>query len=125
MLGGLTKDMRRPSLDQPSLPAFSAFSRNAAELWPITNLPLLGWLLLALMPKWKWTKHVALLLALLLALVYVGCVLSVLFKETEDRPPDFSTLAGVVSLFSDANGNTDPNAVFVGWLHLLGFASGN
>jgi hypothetical protein len=73
----------------------------------------LGWLLMIIAPKWRWTKTIILsgIFPLLLGLVYV--VLIVLFFGKDEG--DFNSLQGVMKLF------TSPWGVTAGWIHYLAF----
>ena len=73
----------------------------------------IGWLLMAVAPRWIWTKKIVLsgLYPLVLALVYLG-IITVHFGESEG---DFNSLAGVTKLFEN------PYALTAGWIHYLAF----
>mgnify|MGYP000093027203 CR=1 FL=1 len=73
----------------------------------------LGWLLMIVAPQWRWTKTIVLsgLLPLLLGMVYLTLII-VFFGEGEG---DFSSLKGVMLLF------TSPWGVTAGWIHYLAF----
>ena len=73
----------------------------------------LGWLLMIIAPKWRWTKTIVVsgIFPLLLGLVYV--VLIVLFFGKDEG--DFNSLQGVMKLF------TSPWGVTAGWIHYLAF----
>lgn len=73
----------------------------------------LGWLLLILAPRWRGTQAVIVsgLLPALLGGVYVALIF-LFFGSAEG---DFSSLQGVMSLF------TSPWAVVTGWVHYLAF----
>jgi hypothetical protein len=73
----------------------------------------LGWLLMIIAPKWRWTKTIILsgIFPLLLGIVYV--VLIVLFFGKDEG--DFNSLQGVMKLF------TSPWGVTAGWIHYLAF----
>ena len=77
------------------------------------GLALLGWLLLALAPRWRFTQRVVLsgAASLLLAALYLGLVI-VYFGSSEGG---FDSLAEVVKLFSH------PPVVLIGWVHYLAF----
>ena len=74
---------------------------------------LLGWLLLALAPRWRFTQRVVLsgAASLLLAALYLG-LLIVYFGDSEGG---FGSLAEVVKMFSQ------PPMVLLGWVHYLAF----
>ena len=72
-----------------------------------------GWLLLVLLPRWKWTARLVcpVLIPLPLALVYLWLVATT-FGRT---PGDFGSLAGVSQLFQS------PRVLLAGWIHYLAF----
>ena len=73
----------------------------------------LGWLLMIIAPRWKWTRKIILsgMLPLLLGLVYLT-IIALYFGESEG---DFGSLAGVAKLFEN------PYALTAGWIHYLAF----
>jgi hypothetical protein len=90
---------------------------TAADFWDSLNLVLVTWALLLFFPKWEWTPTLTLVAPLLHSLLYAGGIFSLLlFPEDKDAPAiDFTSLEGVVTAF------TDPNVVFVGWVHYIVF----
>jgi Domain of unknown function (DUF4281) len=72
-----------------------------------------GWLLMAVAPRWSWTRKLVLsgLFPLVLGLVYLSLIV-IFFGESEG---DFSSLAGVSKLFEN------PYALTAGWIHYLAF----
>jgi hypothetical protein len=77
-----------------------------------TSAPV-GWLLLILAPRWKGT-HILIVSGLVPALLAVAyLILMVRFFGSADG--DFSSLQGVMSLF------TNPWTVVAGWIHYLAF----
>jgi len=90
---------------------------TALELWPATNLVLLGWLLLVFLPGWEHTKTLSLVPPILHSAIYVVSNISLMRfpSDPTKAQPDFTKLEGVVEMFQDAN------VVFVGWLHYLVF----
>jgi hypothetical protein len=93
-------------------------NRNAAELWPLINLTIVGWACLIFVPKWKRTPQVTLFLPLVYSYIYVGALVSpLLFPDPTQETPemDFMTFAGVVNLLKD------PNTVFAAWIHYVAF----
>jgi hypothetical protein len=72
-----------------------------------------GWLLMIVAPKWKFTKAIILsgILPLMLGLIYLVLII-LFFGEGEG---DFSSLQGVMKLF------TSPWGVTAGWIHYLVF----
>ena len=85
------------------LKPFLLIGLDASQLWPLTNLVLPAWLLLAFAPTWRHTAKLALIPPLVHSLLYALCVLSV-FGEPSGDPPDFGSLEGVIKLFQDPNG---------------------
>jgi Domain of unknown function (DUF4281) len=73
----------------------------------------LGWLLMIVAPKWRFTKTIIIsgILPLLLGLVYLTLIV-LFFGESEG---DFNSLQGVMKLF------TSPWGVTAGWIHYLAF----
>ena len=83
-------------------------------LFSICNTAVLpGWLLLALLPRWKWTARLitAVIIPGLLGLVYLYLVLTE-FGKTEGG---FGSLAQVQQLFAN------PAMLVAGWIHYLAF----
>jgi hypothetical protein len=84
------------------------------QLFKICNsIAPIGWLLMIVAPKWRWTKTIILtgILPLLLGSIYL--VLIVLFFGEGEG--DFNSLQGVMKLF------TSPWGVTAGWIHYLAF----
>lgn len=87
---------------------------EAASIFSVGNsVILLGWLLLIILPNWKYTQDLILNgLIVLYAIVYSYLIL----KDIGDFKADsFSTLANVKALFQN------DNAVVAGWFHYLAF----
>ncbi len=87
---------------------------NAETLFSIANTTaLIGWILLAVAPRWSWTRWLVIsgTIPLLLAAAYL--VLIVLFFGASDG--GFDSLANVMKLFSS------PNVVLAAWIHYLAF----
>lgn len=87
---------------------------KAAQIFTIVNfIALVGWLAMAILPRWSGTRKVALsgILPLLLSIAYL--VLIVMFFGGADG--GFGSLAGVMKLF------TNEWAVLAGWIHYLAF----
>lgn len=76
-------------------------------------LVLPGWLLLVVLPGWKWTTRLVcpVVIPLLLALVYLWLVATT-FGRT---PGDFGSLEGVSQLFQNRW------VLLAGWIHYLAF----
>jgi Kef-type K+ transport system membrane component KefB len=72
-----------------------------------------GWLLMAILPRWSWTRKIVLsgILPLLLSAAYLVLVL-LFFGRAEGG---FGSLAEVMKLF------TNEWAVLAGWIHYLAF----
>jgi hypothetical protein len=90
---------------------------NALEVWPFTYVVIIGWALLVIAPRWRWTKFITVLPPLFHAYVYAGGLISVMLfsKNPDPEPVDFSTLQGVIQLFQN------PNFMFLGWVHYVVF----
>lgn len=87
---------------------------NPELIFSIANTAaLIGWIILAVAPRWKWTKTLILSggLILLLSAIYLT-IIALTFGESEGG---FDSLANVMKLFED------PNAVLAGWIHYLAF----
>lgn len=74
---------------------------------------LLGWLLLAFAPRWRFTHAVVVsgAMSLVLAVLYSGLLL----RYYGSAGGGFSSLPDIVKLFSD------PAMVLLGWVHYLAF----
>mmetsp|Transcript_38930 Transcript_38930/g.70241 ORF Transcript_38930/g.70241 Transcript_38930/m.70241 type:complete len:271 (-) Transcript_38930:221-1033(-) len=93
---------------------------SSADLFPIQNLSMLSWILLLLFPRWKRTKHLALVAPAITAALYaavVGHLLLPLLKagKASSLGADFSSLAGIMQGFATKDG------AFAGWLHYCVF----
>ncbi len=87
---------------------------KAETLFQICNSAApVGWLLMAIAPRWTWTKKTVLsgLFPLVLGVVYLGIIVTT-FGSSEGN---FNSLAGVMKLFEN------PYAVTAGWIHYLAF----
>jgi hypothetical protein len=87
---------------------------NASSIFSFGNsFVLLGWLLLIILPHWKFTQGLILHgIIVLFALLYTYLI----GKDIGSFDPNsFSTLANVKALFQD------DDAVAAGWLHYLAF----
>ncbi len=74
---------------------------------------LLGWLLLIILPGWKWTGRTVMgFIIVLLASMYVYTI-AITFDPSVME--SFSRLGGVMALF------TNETAVLAGWIHYLAF----
>mmetsp|Transcript_33690 Transcript_33690/g.41293 ORF Transcript_33690/g.41293 Transcript_33690/m.41293 type:complete len:178 (-) Transcript_33690:133-666(-) len=96
-------------------PFFLLGNYNALELWPLINITIPCWLLLAFAPKWKYTPVLTILGPMFFALLYTLSLLSLTIfgEDASSDQIDFSSLEGIVTLFSD------PDMVFVGWVHYI------
>lgn len=87
---------------------------NAETIFSASNLlAMAGWLLLLILPRWKWTSRIVLAgtIPLLLSAAYLLLIL-MFFGSAEGG---FGSLAEVMKLF------TDPWTVLAGWIHYLAF----
>ena len=74
---------------------------------------MLGWLLLIILPGWKWTGRIVMgFIIVLLASMYVYTI-AITFDPSVME--SFSRLGGVMALF------TNETAVLAGWIHYLAF----
>ncbi len=78
-----------------------------------SNAVMPGWLLLIILPRWKWTARLitAVIIPALLGLVYLYLILTE-FGKSEGG---FGSLAQVQQLFAN------PAALLAGWIHYLAF----
>ena len=87
---------------------------QAETIFSIANLvAALGWLLIAILPRWEYTRIVVLTGAIPLLLAVAYTVLIVLFFGRAEG--GFGSLADVMKLF------TNEWAVLAGWIHYLAF----
>lgn len=96
---------------------FMVHGYTSAKLFPVQGLSLLTWALLIFFPRWKKTKRLALVVPFIHACLYAALVGWAIAYPQVEALPDFSTLAGVQSIFRT------PDAVFAGWLHYCVFDS--
>lgn len=80
-----------------------------------SQLAMLGWLLLILLPRWRWTTIfvTSWLIPAILAVAYL--VLIVLYFRSAPENASFGSLAGVQAFF------TLDGLLLAGWLHYLCF----
>lgn len=84
------------------------------QLFSIANLTaMLGWILLIVLPRWRWTARIVLsgLIPLLLSVVYLVLIVTT-FGRIEGG---FASLAEVAKLFRN------DWALLAGWVHYLAF----
>ncbi|MEX0962468.1 MAG: ABA4-like family protein [Pseudohongiellaceae bacterium] len=89
---------------------------SADLIFSVCNMAVIpGWLLLILLPKWKWTLGLITtgIIPFVLALVYAGLFVSRLGSMPEAG--GFASLPALMILFSD------PYLLTVGWIHYLAF----
>lgn len=87
---------------------------KAEQIFSIANLvAIVGWLLIAILPRWKYTRLVVVSGAIPLLLAVAYLVLIVLFFGRAEG--GFGSLADVMKLF------TNEWAVLAGWIHYLAF----
>lgn len=87
---------------------------NAERVFSIANtVAIIGWILLAVAPRWKWTDKIVLsgALPILLAIAYLVLIVA-FFGRVEG---DAGTLAGVIKLFSNEW------IMVAAWVHYLVF----
>jgi hypothetical protein len=87
-----------------------------ARLFDLVGLiPMPGWLLLAILPRWRWTQTIAAgLLPAILAVVYLALFVGY-FRQVEEGFGAFGSLAGVRGAF------TIDGILLAGWIHYLAF----
>lgn len=92
---------------------------SSTDLFAIQSLSLLSWVFLLLFPRWKLTRHVALVAPLIQAVLYTlvmrHLLLPALQSGANSLGMDFTSLAGIVKAFANKD------AVFAGWLHYCAF----
>lgn len=89
---------------------------DAASVFRVANIAaMLGWVLMALLPRWRGTELVVHrgVLPLLLSVLYLG--LFVVQSVTGGAEGGFGSLAGVKQLFSN------DWVLLAGWVHYLAF----
>lgn len=87
---------------------------KAETIFQIVNtVALLAWILLIVAPRWTWTRRIVISGGVSLVLSVAYLVLFVVFFGKTDG--DFSSLAGVMKLFSSEN------VVLTAWIHYLVF----
>ena len=87
---------------------------KAEQIFTIANLvAIVGWLLIAILPRWRVTRFVVLSGGVSLALAGLYLVLIVMFFGAAEG--GFDSLANVMKLF------TNEWAVLAGWIHYLAF----
>lgn len=87
---------------------------KAEQIFSVVNLvAILGWLLIAILPRWRYTRIVVLSggIPLLLAVAYTILIV-IFFGKAEGG---FGSLADVTKLF------TNEWTVLAGWIHYLAF----
>lgn len=87
---------------------------KAEQIFSIANLiAMLGWIILAVAPRWIVTRKIVISGAIPLLLSVAYLVLILLFFGSAEG--SFGSLAGVMKLF------TNEWTVLVGWIHYLAF----
>ena len=87
---------------------------KAETIFSITStIALLSWVILAVAPRWSWTRKIILSGAIPLLFSIAYLVLIIVFWGQADG--NFSSLGGVMKLF------TNEWAVLAGWIHYLAF----
>uniref|UniRef100_A0A7S4V3J3 DUF4281 domain-containing protein n=1 Tax=Alexandrium monilatum TaxID=311494 RepID=A0A7S4V3J3_9DINO len=95
---------------------YELFGFSAAQLFPISNISLVTWLLLLFLPSWEHTKRVALVAPAIDALLYASATVFLASHPAPDAPPiDFGSLEGIATAFKN------PDGVYAGWLHYCVF----
>jgi hypothetical protein len=89
---------------------------DPARLFDLVGLiPLPGWLLLAVLPRWRWTQTIAAgVLPAVLAIVYLALFIGY-FRQVEEGFGAFGSLAGVRAAFAI------DGILLAGWIHYLAF----
>ena len=103
-----------PALAQQE--AFLLFGKSSADLFPLSNISILTWLLLIAAPGWEYTKYAALVAPVINAVFYVIVVTFVITHPPPDAPAvDFGSLSSIATAFQN------PDGVYAGWLHYCVF----
>jgi len=86
-------------------------------LFSIAGIAMLGWVLLILLPKWRFTRFLAntAVFPISLALLYAIGIMTAIAEGGLGFVNDFSSSEGVVRLLSD------PEFALLVWLHVLCF----
>eukprot|EP00933_Yihiella_yeosuensis_P007735 TRINITY_DN112896_c0_g1_i1.p1 TRINITY_DN112896_c0_g1~~TRINITY_DN112896_c0_g1_i1.p1 ORF type:complete len:256 (-),score=37.97 TRINITY_DN112896_c0_g1_i1:161-928(-) len=96
--------------------SFKLFGFSSAELFPLSNVCILSWLLYIFAPSWSYTKNLALVAPVLNALLYAAAIGHILTHPSPEAASlDFGSLSGIVAAFRN------PDGVFAGWLHYCVF----
>lgn len=86
---------------------------NPESLFSLAGLlALSGWVLLAVVPRWRWTMAIA---AVALPLALAGLYLGLVFANLFGAEGGFGSLADVARLFEDRW------VLLAGWVHYLAF----
>ena len=88
------------------------------DLFALANASVMpAWLLLAVAPRWEWTRRIvhSLLYPAVLGTLYTVWAVPSLLGESAPEGGGFGTLTGVVTLFAV------PQLAFIGWVHYLVF----
>mmetsp|Transcript_45996 Transcript_45996/g.75144 ORF Transcript_45996/g.75144 Transcript_45996/m.75144 type:complete len:167 (+) Transcript_45996:98-598(+) len=92
---------------------------TATGLWPLVDMTVFHWLLIALLPSWRHTAKLSLVFPIMHAILYTLTALSLLLFSQEgfeaNPDADFGSLKGIIALFED------PTTLFAGWVHYLVF----
>mmetsp|Transcript_28961 Transcript_28961/g.39784 ORF Transcript_28961/g.39784 Transcript_28961/m.39784 type:complete len:406 (-) Transcript_28961:19-1236(-) len=86
------------------------------SIFPILNFVFIGYVFLIFFPRLKFTKTITLVIPCIYSALYLGLVVDWI-KNNPDKTGtiDFSSLKGVINLFSDHA------AVMAGWTHYIAF----
>mmetsp|Transcript_3430 Transcript_3430/g.9873 ORF Transcript_3430/g.9873 Transcript_3430/m.9873 type:complete len:239 (-) Transcript_3430:23-739(-) len=85
------------------------------QLFPLLNLALPAWILLAVLPRSKLSRAVARYTALAFSVLYVLLLVPLLGASGGGSVADMGSLDGLIKLFKD------PATVMVGWVHYIAF----
>jgi hypothetical protein len=76
------------------------------------NGVMIGWLLLAFLPRWRYTSSLTLVIGAVYALLYAVMSVPAL---SQGRPVNFSSLTGVATMFAERD------IVMLGWVHYISY----
>jgi len=78
-----------------------------------STIAMASWIVMAIAPRWQWTRKI--ILSGVIPLLLGGLYLVLIVNHFGESEGDFSSLQGVMRLF------TNPFAVLAGWIHYLAF----
>lgn len=104
-----------PPVTPSSTATATALPLESEAIFSSLNAVLLGWLLLALAPRWRYTAGVTLALGAGYSLLYAALALEAALEGDQPEGAGFGSLAAVQALFSK------PRNVLAGWTHYIAY----